>query len=150
MIIVLDNIRSLNNVGSFFRTCDAFGVEELVLCGICGTPPDREIHKTALGAEESVSWSFVRETTAAVEKLHNRGYIVLAVEQVAGSVMLGDFTPDPSAKYALVFGNEVDGVSNEVVALCDGAIELPQVGVKRSLNVSVCGGAVIWHFFNLL
>ncbi len=147
MVVVLDNVRSLNNVGSFFRTCDAFGVSRLVLCGICGTPPKSEIHKTALGAELTVPWEYVEETVTAVEKLRQVGYIILAVEQTPDAVLLTEFTPDPAANYALVFGNEVDGVAPAVIDRCDGAIEIPQVGSKRSLNVAVCGGAVIWQFF---
>lgn len=147
--VVLDNIRSLNNVGSFFRTCDAFAIESLTLCGITGTPPDREIHKTALGAESSVPWEYRRTAEEAAREFRRAAYTVLAVEQVEGAQMLDGFIPDPAARYALVFGNEVEGVSQSVVDLCDGAIEIPQAGAKHSLNVAVSGGAVLWHFFCL-
>jgi tRNA G18 (ribose-2'-O)-methylase SpoU len=145
--VVLDGVRSLNNVGSFFRTCDAFAVGRLVLCGITGTPPDREIHKTALGAEQTVPWTYNKSTTDAVGQLRSAGHTVLAVEQVAGATMLDEFEVDGAKNYALVFGNEVDGVSQEVVDLCDGAIEIPQAGAKHSLNVAVSGGVVLWPFF---
>ncbi len=146
--VVLDNVRSMNNVGSFFRTCDAFAVGELVLCGITGTPPNAEIHKTALGAEESVAWRYAASAAEAVGELAAQGYEAVAVEQVEGAVMLGDFRPDPVKKYALVFGNEVGGVAQQVVDLCGAAIEIPQAGTKHSLNVAVAGGVVLWHFFN--
>ncbi len=145
--VVLDNVRSLNNVGSFFRTCDAFAAERLVLCGITGTPPDREIHKTALGAEQTVLWSHFPKTEDALAELRAGGYILIAAEQVEGAAMLDEFTPDPSKKYALVFGNEVEGVSQSVVDLCDCALEIPQAGAKHSLNVAVSGGVVLWPFF---
>lgn len=147
VVVVLDNVRSLNNVGSFFRTCDAFAVERLVLCGITGTPPDREIHKTALGAESTVPWSHFPHTTEALSALHSEGRTLLALEQVEGATMLDEFSPDVSRKYALVFGNEVDGVSQSVVNICDGAIEIPQSGAKHSLNVAVSGGVALWPFF---
>ncbi len=147
VVVVLDSVRSLNNVGSFFRTCDAFAVERLVLCGITGTPPDREIHKTALGAELTVPWVHFRRAEEAVAILHEEGYTLLAVEQVSGAVMLDEFTPDTSRKYALVFGNEVEGVAQSVIDLCDGAIEIPQAGAKHSLNVAVSGGVALWSFF---
>jgi len=145
--VVLDNVRSAQNVGSFFRTGDAFSVERIVLCGISPVPPSRDLHKTALGAELSVAWSREDSTAAAVSRLREEGYRVWAVEQVEGASMLGDFEPDWTAKYALVFGNEVDGVAQEVVDRCDGAIEIPQTGTKHSLNVSVSGGMVLWEFF---
>ncbi len=145
--VVLDNVRSLNNVGSFFRTCDAFAVERLVLCGITGTPPDREIHKTALGAELTVPWAYFPKTEEAVAGLREEGYTLLASEQVSGAAMLDRFRPDVTKKYALVFGNEVDGVAQGVIDLCDGAIEIPQAGAKHSLNVAVSGGVVLWPFF---
>lgn len=146
--VVLDNIRSLNNVGSFFRTSDAFAIEKLVLCGITGTPPSRELHKTALGAENTVLWEYYGNTTDAVSKLKDENYSIYAVEQVEGAVMLNAFTTEPEKRYAVIFGNEVDGVDQQVVDLCDGAIEIPQAGTKHSLNVSVAGGAVLWHIFN--
>ncbi len=145
--VVLDNVRSMNNAGSFFRTCDAFGVERLLLCGITGTPPDREIHKTALGAEETVAWAYFPDAGYAVAGLRAEGYTVLAIEQIEGARGLDAFIPEPGAKYALVFGNEVDGVQQRVADLCDGALEIPQVGTKHSLNVSVSGGVVLWAFF---
>jgi tRNA G18 (ribose-2'-O)-methylase SpoU len=145
--VVLDNVRSLHNVGSMFRTCDAFAVGGLVLCGITGTPPDREIHKTALGAEQTVPWEYLRSAEDAAAALRAEDRTLLAVEQVSGAVMLDEFTVDVSRKYALVFGNEVDGVAQNVVDLCDGAIEIPQAGAKHSLNVAVSGGVALWPFF---
>lgn len=147
VVVVLDNVRSMQNVGSFFRTGDAFAVEKIILCGITATPPARDIHKTALGAEMTVRWEYAEQTTEAVMRLKEEGYRVLAVEQVEGAVMLNDFRTDEGAKYALVFGNEVAGVEQQVVDLADGAIEIPQVGTKHSLNVSVSGGVVLWNFF---
>ncbi|MDE5945262.1 MAG: TrmH family RNA methyltransferase [Rikenella sp.] len=154
LTVVLDNVRSANNTGAFFRTGDAFGIERLVLCGITATPPSRDIHKSALGAELTVSWEYETESTKAVERLRNEGYTVLAVEQVRGAVSLEclDLSPfgEKAARFALVFGNEVEGVQQEVVDLCDGAIEIPQVGTKHSLNVAVSGGVVLWEFFKRL
>ncbi|MCD7970131.1 MAG: RNA methyltransferase [Alistipes sp.] len=148
--VVLDGIRSLNNVGSVFRTCDGFAVEKLCLCGITATPPDREIHKTALGAEDTVRWEYYTATTDAVVQLRAKGFTVIAVEQAQGSVMLNEFGIDPDRRYALVLGNEVFGVSDECLALCDGAVEIPQAGTKHSLNISVAAGVVLWHFFQSL
>lgn len=145
--VVLDNVRSLNNVGSFFRTCDAFAVERIVLCGITGTPPSRELHKTALGAEHTVAWSYRERTLDAVADLHAEDYRVLAVEQADEAVSLEEFRLDPEVRYALIFGNEVEGVAQEAVDRCDGAIEIPQAGTKHSLNVAVAGGAVLWQLF---
>ncbi len=145
--VVLDNVRSMQNVGAFFRTSDAFGVEHLALCGITATPPARDIHKTALGAELTVPWSYCESTEACIDALHERGYLVYAVEQVVGATMLEDFRPEVGRRYALVFGNEVAGVGQDAVDRCDGAIEIPQMGVKHSLNVSVSGGVVLWNFF---
>jgi tRNA G18 (ribose-2'-O)-methylase SpoU len=147
VMVVLDNVRSLQNVGAFFRTADAFAVEQIALCGITATPPNRDIHKTALGAELTVKWSYHKETTACVEELRQAGYRILAIEQVEGAAMLNEFTPNPNEKYALIFGNEVFGVDQQVVDRCDGAIEIPQAGTKHSINVSVSGGVVLWHFF---
>ena len=147
VVVVLDNVRSLQNVGAFFRTADAFAVEQIALCGITATPPNRDIHKTALGAELTVKWSYHKETTACVEELRQAGYRILAIEQVEGAAMLNEFTPDPNEKYALIFGNEVFGVDQQVVDRCDGAIEIPQAGTKHSINVSVSGGVVLWNFF---
>ena len=150
LIIVLDNIRSLNNVGSAFRTSDAFRLEKIYLCGITAQPPHREIHKTALGATESVDWEYFEKTRDAVDDLKNNGYTVICIEQVDKSVMLQNFKPDKNKKYALVFGNEVKGIKDEVIPLCDTCLEIPQVGTKHSVNVSVSMGIVIWHFFNQL
>ena len=148
--VVADNIRSAQNVGAFFRTCDAFAVEHLALCGITAVPPSREIHKTALGAEVSVAWSRHDSTAECLADLKARGYRLLAVEQVEGAVMLDRVKIDPAERYALVFGNEVEGVSQQAVDMCDGAIEIPQAGTKHSLNVSVAGGVVLWPFFAAL
>jgi tRNA G18 (ribose-2'-O)-methylase SpoU len=147
IIVVADNIRSLHNVGALFRTCDAFGMEAVWLCGITAQPPDKEIHKTALGAENSVPWRFFHRTEEAVSELKSAGYIVLAVEQAEGAVMLDAFRIEPGKKYALIFGNEVKGVGQECVDRCDGAIEIPQIGTKHSINVSVSAGVVLWEFF---
>lgn len=148
--VVLDNVRSAQNVGSFFRTGDAFAVEHVALCGITAVPPAREIHKTALGAELTVPWSYHASTSECVRQLRDEGYEVLAVEQVEGAAMLDAFCPEPGRRYALVFGNEVEGVAQEVVDLCHGALEIPQFGVKHSINVAVSGGVVLWRFFEKL
>ena len=145
--VVLDNVRSAQNVGAFFRTSDAFAVEKVVLCGITATPPSREIHKSSLGAEFTVAWEHYQSTTEAVTALNEQGYTVLAIEQVEGAAMLDKLQIDTTKKYALVFGNEVMGVDQAVVDICDGAIEIPQAGTKHSINVSVCGGVVLWKFF---
>ena len=145
--VVLDNIRSAQNVGSFFRTADAFAAERICLCGITAVPPAREIHKTALGAELTVAWSRHERTADCLEALRREGCRILAVEQVEGSEGLDDFRPEAGVRYALVFGNEVEGVSQEAVDACDGAIEIPQAGTKHSLNVSVAGGVVLLKFF---
>lgn len=145
IILILDNIRSLSNVGAFFRTADAFRIKELVLCGITACPPHREIHKTALGADETVSWRYFATTEEACQALINEGYRIFAVEQVEGSTMLQDFNFEPQTAYIL--GNEVDGVSEEALPYCEGAIELPQEGTKHSINVSVCAGIVMWEAF---
>lgn len=145
IIIVLDNVRSMENVGSFFRTADAFRIESIYLCGITACPPHREIHKTALGADESVDWRYFETTTEACMHLKSKGYRIFAVEQVENSIRLSDFiTPEKSA---YVFGNEVDGVDDEVLEYCEQAIEIPQEGTKHSLNVSVSGGIVMHHLF---
>jgi tRNA G18 (ribose-2'-O)-methylase SpoU len=145
--LVLDNVRSLHNVGSAFRTADAFAVERVVLTGITGTPPHREINKTALGATESVVWSYEESVAAAVSKMKAEGYDVIIVEQTTQSVPLQKFLTEENKKYCLVFGNEVDGVSEEVLPLADRALEIPQAGTKHSLNVSVCLGVVLWEFY---
>jgi len=146
LIVVLDDVRSLYNVGSVFRSCDAFRVEAVWLCGITATPPHQEIHKTALGAEDSVSWRYFTSALEAVNELNANGYTTFAVEQCEGSTMLNTFTPDPRRRYAVVLGNEVKGVHQEVVDACHGCLEIPQSGTKHSLNVSVTAGIVVWHF----
>lgn len=145
--VILDNVRSAQNVGSFFRTADAFGIEHIALCGISATPPNREIHKTALGAEMSVAWSYYPTTLECVERLRAEGYRILAIEQIENSTMLNTFRAEEGVKYALVFGNEVDGVDQAVADIVDGAIEIPQVGIKHSLNVSVSAGILMWEMF---
>ena len=150
LVVVLDEVRSLHNIGSVFRTSDAFLVNCIYLCGITATPPHPEMHKTALGAEDTVNWIYKKHTLEAVEELHNEGYTVLAIEQVEGSTMLGDLVLDKNKKYAIVMGNEVKGVQQEVVNACDGCIEIPQFGTKHSLNVSVTTGIVLWEFVNQL
>ena len=149
LIVILDNVRSLNNVGSVFRTSDAFLVKAVYLCGITATPPHPEIHKTALGAEDSVEWHYFEDTNAAVDKLHEEGYIVYAIEQVENSIILSDLQLNKDCKYAVVLGNEVKGVQQSVDK-CDQSIEIPQFGTKHSLNVSVTAGLVIWDFFKML
>jgi len=146
LVVVLDNVRSLHNVGSVFRTGDAFRVERIMLCGITATPPSAEIHKTALGAEDVVEWQYFASTMDAVAALRSEGFKVFAIEQCEGSVALQDFMAEPGTRYAVVLGNEVKGVQQEVVDASDGAIEIPQFGTKHSLNVSVTAGMVIWEF----
>lgn len=145
IVVVLDHVRSLYNVGSVFRSSDAFCIEGVVLCGITARPPHPEIHKTALGAEESVEWKYFEQTEDAVHWLKQQGYTVLAIEQCEGSTMLQDFQREPGKKYAVVLGNEVKGVQQQVVDLCDGCLEIPQYGTKHSLNVSVAAGIILWH-----
>lgn len=147
LVIVLDNIRSLNNVGSVFRTSDAFLIESLYLCGITACPPNAEIHKTALGAEDSVDWHYLENTNEAIDILKGQGFVICAVEQAKGSIMLDHLEVDPSRKYAIVLGNEVKGVQQAVVDNCDCCIEIPQYGTKHSLNVSVATGIVVWEIF---
>jgi 23S rRNA (guanosine2251-2'-O)-methyltransferase len=144
--VVLDNVRSAYNVGSVFRTCDAFKVDRLYLCGICACPPSAEIHKTALGAESSVGWEHCDETLPLVERLRAEGYTVVSVEQTVHARKLDAFKPEAGKKYALIFGNEVDGVDQAVVDASDMSLEIPQFGTKHSLNVSVSAGVVLWHF----
>ncbi len=165
LVVVLDSVRSLYNVGSVFRTADAFRLAGVVLCGITATPPNSEIHKTALGAEDSVAWRHFTDTMEAVAWLRSEGYTLLAVEQCEGSTMLQDFNPKAreneslqstgelegsSSKYAVILGNEVKGVQQQVIDACDGCLEIPQFGTKHSMNVSVTAGIIIWHFVNLL
>lgn len=148
VIVVLDNVRSCNNIGSVFRTSDALLIEAIYLCGFTATPPNKEIHKTALDAENSVDWKYFKETTDAIKELKSKGYRVFAVEQVENSIMLPDFQPIKDDKLALIFGNEVKGVQQKAVNLCDGAIEIPQYGTKHSFNISVSAGIVLWDIFN--
>jgi 23S rRNA (guanosine2251-2'-O)-methyltransferase len=145
IVIVLDNVRSLMNVGSIFRTADAFLLESIYLCGITGTPPQKEINKTALGATETVNWKYFNTTVVAVEELKKNGYKIFSVEQVENSTMLDKIEPIKGEKIALVFGNEVDGVQQEIVNISDGFIEIPQGGTKHSLNIAVCAGIVVWQ-----
>ena len=147
LIVVLDNVRSLHNIGSIFRTCDAFLIEAMYLCGISATPPHREIHKTALGAEESVDWKYFETAMLAVEHLQTNDYIVWGVEQTENSISLTDFNIEPGKRYALVFGNEVRGMEQQVVNRCEGCIEIPQFGTKHSFNVSVSAGIVLWEYY---
>ena len=156
IVIVLDNIRSQNNIGSVFRTADAFRLEAIYLCGITASPPHREIHKTALGSTETVDWKYFRDTGEAVTFLKSENYNVYAVEQVHNSILLPDFVADPAKKTALVFGNEVQGVDESVIEKCQAVIEIPQFGTKHSINISVSVGIVIWdliskhNFYNYL
>lgn len=150
LIVVLDNVRSLHNVGSVFRTADAFRLEAIYLCGITACPPSAEIHKTALGAEDSVEWHYAADTCDVVRSLKEQGVVVFAVEQVEGSVLLPDLELNPSQRYAVVMGNEVKGVQQTVVDLADHALEIPQYGTKHSLNVSVTAGIVMWEFLKRL
>lgn len=145
--VVLDNVRSLNNVGSIFRTSDALCLEKIILCGITATPPHKEIHKTALGAEDSMQWSYFENTEEAVTELKEEGYVVCSVEQVENSHSLLEYKPVKDKKYALIFGNEVKGVQQKIVNQSDACIEIPQFGTKHSFNVSVSAGIVLWEFF---
>ena len=147
IIVVLDNIRSLNNIGSVFRTSDAFLLEKIYLCGITAQPPHRDIHKTALGATESVDWEYMQDTLECVTKLQAEGFYCLAIEQANNSVMLNDFDQSSYSKIAVVFGNEVKGVQQSVIDKCDNCIEIPQLGTKHSLNISVSAGVVLWELF---
>lgn len=146
VVLVLDNIRSMHNVGAAFRTGDAFKVEKVYLCGVTARPPHREIHKSALGAEDSVAWEYFPKTSDAVIRLKEEGYVIGSIEQAQGSQMLQDFTPDKNKKYAFVFGNEVFGVEEDVIALTDICLEIPQFGTKHSFNVSVTMGIVLWDY----
>lgn len=146
IVVVLDNIRSAHNVGSAFRTCDAFKVDRLILCGICAIPPSAEIHKSALGAEDSVPWQHYSDTMDALETLKKEGYRIISIEQTSESVSLEKIKPEHNGRYALVFGNEVDGVQQQAVDFSDCSLEVPQFGTKHSLNISVCIGVVLWEF----
>ena len=150
LIVILDNIRSLNNIGSVFRTSDAFRIEKIYLCGITATPPHKDIQKTALGSTESVDWDYAQSTLELVKKLQSKDIQVLSIEQAEKATMLHEFTPKKNQKYALVFGNEVKGVSQEVVNNSDQVIEIPQYGTKHSLNISVSCGVVLWDVFSKL
>jgi tRNA G18 (ribose-2'-O)-methylase SpoU len=147
IIIVLDDIRSLHNIGSVFRTSDAFLIEKIYLCGITATPPNKEIHKTALGATETVAWEYNKNVLDVIEDLKKQNTQVYAIEQVDNSIFLDQFQPSKTEKYALVFGNEVYGVSQDAIKICDGSIEIPQLGTKHSLNISVSAGIVVWDLF---
>ena len=147
IIVVLDNIRSLNNIGSVFRTADAFLLEKIFLCGITAQPPHKDIHKTALGATESVEWEYMEDTLDCVERLQKEGYHCLAIEQAEGSVMLDQFDNSKHDKIAVFFGNEVKGVQQAVIDKCDNCVEIPQLGTKHSLNISVSAGVVLWELF---
>lgn len=148
VILVLDNIRSMHNIGSIFRTADGFAVEQIILCGISGQPPHREIEKTALGATQSVNWKYYKNTTDAAAVLRSENYQIIAIEQAEGSTKLNEFKPEDEQKYALIFGNEVFGVSDEVMKEIDLCIEIPQFGTKHSFNVVVSAGIVLWDFFS--
>jgi 23S rRNA (guanosine2251-2'-O)-methyltransferase len=150
VIIVLDNVRSMNNIGSVFRTADAFLVEAIYLCGITAKPPHREIEKTALGATESVAWKYFESASEAANELKNKNYRLIAVEQAEGGIALDQFPIEEKNKYALIFGHEIYGVGEEMMDLADAAIEVPQSGTKHSLNISVCAGVVLWEFFKKL
>lgn len=146
--VVLDNVRSMHNIGSIFRTSDGFAVEQVCLCGITAQPPHREIEKTALGATQSINWTYFETPLQAVEKLRADGYKIIAIEQAENSIMLNTFAPAADEKYALIFGNEVNGVSNEVMQQIDACIEIPQFGTKHSFNIVVSAGIVLWDFFS--
>lgn len=146
--VILDNVRSCNNVGSVFRTSDAFLIEKLYLCGITATPPNNEIRKTALDAEKSVPWEYFENTEIVVKNLQEKGYLVYAIEQVEESIYLSEFVFPEKMKVAVIFGNEIKGVQQSIVNICHGCIEIPQYGIKHSLNISVCAGIVLWELFN--
>jgi tRNA G18 (ribose-2'-O)-methylase SpoU len=150
LILVLDDIRSLHNIGSVFRTADAFLIEKIILCGITATPPNKEIHKTALGATETVAWEHHENVLEVIQNLKKENVLTLAIEQVESAIFLQDFKTEKDQKYALVFGNEVYGVAQEAVAICDGCIEIPQLGTKHSLNIAVSAGIVVWDLFQKL
>ena len=150
IILILDDIRSLHNIGSVFRTSDAFLIKKIYLCGITATPPNKEIHKTALGATDTVSWEYEKDVLEVITKLKNENTKVFAIEQVENAIFLDNFIPNKNNEYALVFGNEVYGVSQEAIKMCDGCIEIPQLGTKHSLNISVSAGIVVWDLFQKL
>lgn len=150
IILVLDDVRSLHNIGSVFRTADAFLIEKIILCGITATPPNKEINKTALGATKTVNWEYAENVLETIENLKNEKIAVFAIEQVENAIFLNDFKIETNEKYALVFGNEVFGVNQEAIQLCDGSIEIPQLGTKHSLNIAVSAGIVVWDLFDKL
>lgn len=150
VVVVLDNVRSMHNIGSVFRTADAFLIEKIYLCGITATPPNKEIRKTALGATESVDWSYVEDANQLILDLIAEDFNILSIEQAEGSVSLADFKVEKEKKYAVIFGNEVDGVQQSIIDQSDACIEIPQGGTKHSLNISVCAGIVMWEFFQNL
>lgn len=147
IVVVLDNVRSMHNVGSIFRTCDGFAVEKVCLCGITGHPPHREIEKTALGATQSINWVYYADPLQAINELRKGGYTIIAIEQAENSIMLNEFVAETRKKYALIFGNEVNGVSDDVMKVIDACIEIPQFGTKHSFNIVVSAGIVLWDFF---
>ncbi|MBN1597948.1 MAG: RNA methyltransferase [Bacteroidales bacterium] len=147
LVVILDNVRSMNNIGSIFRTSDAFLVDAVYLCGISATPPNKDIHKTALGATESVDWYYFKHTLEAIDELKENGYVIAAIEQTEGSISLDNFSPRTDTKYAIILGHEVRGIEQKAVDRCDLVIEISQFGTKHSLNISVCAGIVIWEFF---
>ncbi|MEG1592202.1 RNA methyltransferase [Chryseobacterium sp.] len=150
LVVVLDNIRSMHNVGATFRTADAFLIQKIILCGITPQPPHREIHKAALGATESVDWSYESDINTTINDLKSQGFEVIGIEQTTNSTMITDFKIDNTKKYAVILGNEVEGISDEALQNIDSFIEIPQLGTKHSLNVSVCGGIVMWEFAKAL
>jgi len=146
IVLILDNVRSMHNIGSAFRTSDAFCIEKIILCGISSTPPSAEIHKTALGSENTMEWEYFENTIEAVELLKEKGYHIISIEQAENTIALNNFVPEKGCRYALIFGNEVKGIQQNVVDISDECIEIPQYGTKHSLNVSVSIGVVLWHF----
>ncbi len=150
LTIVIDNLRSLNNIGSIFRTADAFLIKEILICGISGTPPNKEINKTAIGSTETVSWKYFKSSLESIKYLKDKGTKIFSIEQTLNSISLKDFNVIKNNQYAFVFGNEINGISQEIIDLCDGVIEIPQIGTKHSLNVSVSAGILIWSFFKSL
>ena len=150
IIIILDNIRSLNNIGSVFRTADAFLIQKIYLCGITASPPHKDIHKTALGATESVDWEYAAETLELVDRLKSKNTKIMAIEQAEGATMLNDFKPEVGKTFVIIFGNEVKGVDQKVVSKCDGVLEIPQFGTKHSLNIAVSAGVVVWDLWSKL
>jgi len=147
LVVILDSVRSMHNIGSIFRTSDGFAIEKICLCGITAQPPHREIEKTALGATQSIEWTYSEDVCDAINELKSDGYTIIAIEQAENSIMLNDYQPDNSKKYALIFGNEVNGVSDEAMKLIDTCIEIPQFGTKHSFNIVVSAGIVLWDFF---